>query len=81
MWVLQESVTCNRIEIVKYLLDEKYCDINDTSGDMTALMFGAAYSTPEMVQLLLDEGANKSYIDNSGKTAYDYAVEKLCDIR
>ena len=43
---------------------------------MTALMFGAAYSTPEMVQLLLDEGANKSYIDNSGKTAYDYAVEK-----
>ena len=43
---------------------------------MTALMFGASYSTPEMVQLLLDEGADKSYIDNSGKTAYDYAVEK-----
>lgn len=42
---------------------------------MTALMFAARDSTPEMVQLLLDYGADKSMKCSDGKTAYDYAVE------
>ncbi|MDE6700790.1 MAG: ankyrin repeat domain-containing protein [Acetatifactor sp.] len=75
MWVLQESVSCDRIEIVKFLLDKNYCDVNDTSRDMTALMFAARDSTIEMTQLLLDRGADKNFVDSTGKTAYDYAVE------
>lgn len=75
MWVLQNSVTYDRIEIVKYLIDEKYCDVNDSSRDMTALMFAARDSTVEMIQLLLDKGADVNYSDSQGKTAYDYAVE------
>ncbi len=75
MRVLQHSVSNDRIEIVKLLLDQGYCDVNDTSVGMTALMFAGRDSTPEMVQLLLDYGAEKSYKDSDGKTAYDYAIQ------
>lgn len=77
MWVLQHSVTNDRIEIVKLLLDQGYCEINDCEIDSgkTALMFAAMDSTPEMVQLLLDYGADKSVNDCNGRTAYDIAVE------
>jgi ankyrin repeat protein len=75
MRVLQYSVSNDRIEIVKFLVNENYCDVNDNSVGMTALMFAARDSTPEMVQLLLDYGANKEYKSSNGKTAYDYAVE------
>ena len=75
MRVLQHSVTNDRIEIVRLLLDDGYCDVNDTSADLTALIFAARDSTPEMVQLLLNYGADKSYKDSNGMTAYDYAVK------
>lgn len=74
--VLQHSVSNDRIKIVKLLLDQKYCNVNDTEETgMTALMFAARDSTPEMVQFLLDYGADKSMKCADGKTAYDYAVE------
>ena len=76
MCVLQHSITNDRVEIVKLLLDEGYCDFNNTSVGMTALMFAARDSTPEMVQLLLGYGADKSILSYQGKTAYDYAVEQ-----
>lgn len=75
MRVLQHSITNDRVEIVKFLLDEGYCDVNDTSVGMTALMFAARDSTQEMVQLLLDYEANKNIESSDGNTAYDYAVQ------
>ena len=76
MRVLQHSVSNDRIEIVKLLLEQEYCTVNDTSVGITALMFAARDSTPEMVKLLLDYGADKSIKSTDGKTAYDYAVER-----
>ena len=76
MRVLQHSTTNDRVEIVKFLLDEGYCDVNDSSVGMTALMFAARDSTQEMIQLLLDYGADKSIKSFDGKTAYDYAIER-----
>lgn len=76
MRVLQHSTTNDRVEIVELLLDEGYCDVNDTSVGMTALMFAARDSTLEMAQLLLDNGADKSIQTSDGKTAYDYAVDR-----
>lgn len=75
MRVLQHSVSNERVGIVKLLLDQGYCTVNDNSVGMTALMFAARDSTPEMVQVLLDYGADKSIKCSDGKTAYDYAVE------
>ena len=68
-------VIFDRVEIVKLLLDQKYCDVNDTDSGMTALMVAARNSTAEMVELLLDYGADKSMKCPDGKTAYDYAVQ------
>lgn len=75
MRVLQHSITNDRVEIVKFLLDEGYCDVNDTSVGMTALMFAARDSTTEMVGLLLDYGAAPNVVSTDGKTALDYAKE------
>lgn len=75
MRVLQHSVSNDRIEIVKLLLDQGYCTVNDTSVGMTALMFATRDSTTEMVQLLLDYGADKNIKSSNGKTAYDYAIQ------
>ncbi|MBO7303715.1 MAG: ankyrin repeat domain-containing protein [Clostridia bacterium] len=74
MNVLQHSVSNDRIEIVKLLLDGGYVNVNYSPYGMTALMFAARDSTAEMVQLLLDYGADKSLRDSDGETAYDYAV-------
>lgn len=76
MRVLQHSVSNDRIEIVKLLLEQEYCTVNDTSVGITALMFAARDSTPEMVKLLLDYGADKSILSYDGKTALDYAEER-----
>lgn len=73
--VLKQSVTFDRIEIVSFLLDKGYCDINDRFGSMTPLMFAASDSTVEMVELLLSYGADTKLVSDEGKTAYDYAVE------
>lgn len=75
MEVLKHSIWGDRVEIVKFLLDNKYCNVNDCSIGMTALMFATRDSTPEMVQLLLNYGADKSIISSDGQTAYDIAIE------
>ena len=77
VWVMHNSVSSDRIEIVKFLLDQGYCDVNDVSTGMSFLMFATRDSTLEMVQLLLDYGADKTFRSpDDGKTAYDYAIEK-----
>lgn len=76
IYVLRDSVMYDRIEIVELLLDGNYCDANDASiSGLTPLIFAARFSTSEVVQVLLDRGADKDYIDPEGKTAYDYAIE------
>ena len=75
-WVraLQYGIYNNRISFVKLLLEQKYCNINDTTETgMTPLMFAAINNDENMVILLLSYGASKSARDNQGKTALDYA--------
>ncbi len=75
--VLHRSVSEGRVRTVQGLLDEQYCGVNEkNSSDMTALMFAAGDSTPEMVRLLLDYGADKACEDKYGNNAYDYAAKK-----
>lgn len=73
---LRESVSYERHEVVTYLLENGFCDVNaDIAKGMTALMFAARDSNAEMVTLLLSYGADKTVASENGKTAYEYAVE------
>lgn len=73
--VLQHAVTNDRHEAVSFLINEHYCDVNDMSIGMTALMFAARDSDLSMVQLLVGFGADPSIVTKEGKTALDYAKQ------
>jgi ankyrin repeat protein len=70
------------IEPLKYLLEKiKASDINkkDKNGD-TALMYAAMIDNNEMVDLLLDYGADAYIKDTKGKTAVDLAKGYTVDV-
>ncbi len=73
--VLYHAVIAERVEIIKYLLENHHCDVNVPVYTKTVLMIAAEYHTSEMVQLLLDFGADPNVLSEDGKTAYDYAME------
>ncbi len=59
---IMKAVQCNHIDCVKLLLDSG-ADINAHDADRdgsTALHIACTFSTPEMVKLLLDRGADKT---------------------
>lgn len=62
--------------VVKFLIKENYFDINskDLAGE-TALIVATKNNQAQIIQLLLELGADKSLKDSKEKTAYDYAVE------
>ena len=74
-WVLLECVSNSRLELAIKLLDNDYVDVNDTSRDISVLMVAARDSDLEMVKMLLDRGADPSYVAPDGRTALDYAVQ------
>ncbi len=78
---LQEACLWGRYDIVKLLL-EKGADCNlvwkGINGSKSPLMCTVISNTEEskaIIELLLQHGADKTYIDECGKSAYDYAVE------
>lgn len=49
-------------------------DVNDTTlRGMTPLMYAAIYNQVEIVELLLEKGANLDKKDNMGHTVFDHA--------
>lgn len=70
--ILQLAVQMGGPEMITHLIEEKNVDINKACGDFTPLMWAAKNSTPEMVSLLLEAGADKS-ISINNKTALDFA--------
>ena len=72
--VFCHCVSKNRIEIMRMLLDEGYCDVNTPYRDMTPLMFAARDADADMVTFLLERGADKNAVTDDGETAYDIAV-------
>lgn len=70
--ILQLAVQMGGPEMITHLIEEKNVDINKACEDFTPLMWAAKNSTPEMVSLLLELGADKS-ISINNKTALDFA--------
>lgn len=74
--VLENAAFLNELSVVKYLVEEKNYNVNSTSaGNTTALMYAAKNNSIDVCNYLLENGADKSLKDNSGKNAYDYAIE------
>lgn len=69
------------LQFVKKLIQEYHFDVNEKGYlGQTPLVSFVSYPTilptVEMVQLLLENGADKTLKDDRGKTAYDYAIER-----
>lgn len=59
-------------ETVKKFVEYGY-NVNEMNEDMTPLMFAARYNKVEIIQYLLDKGADKSRQNEKGYTALNYA--------
>ena len=70
------SVRYGNYNVVQHLIKENYFDINslDDLGN-TALITAVKYEQHDILNLLLDLGADPYITDDEGKTALDYAVE------
>ena len=74
---LTYAVHYRNYNAVRYLLENGHFAVDepDPNGN-TALIIAAKYNRLDIAKLLLDLGASKSCADDTGKTAYDHAVEK-----
>lgn len=73
--VLTYATHYRNYNVVNFLLENDYCEVNEIDGNgSTALITAAKYNQIDIVSLLLDYGADKSFTDFAGKSAYDYAT-------
>ena len=76
----------NYVLIVQYFLDNELFSIDEIVDEenRTALMVAVQGQAYDVCEYLLDNGADKTMLDASGKSAYDYAKElndeKLLDL-
>jgi len=69
---LCQAVCKGDMDVVKKFI-EYGADVNETSNGITPLMFAARYNNVEMIQFLIDKGANITAKDTKGYTALKYA--------
>lgn len=72
--IFDMAITYNNIDMVNYFLD-KGIDVNSTKrkSGFTPLMCAACYGRNGIVELLLENGADKNVQDYKGFTAIDFA--------
>ncbi len=80
--LLDDAIASNRIDIVKYLVEECNFDINNPTrkSGFTPLMLAASFSLFEITDYLLKKGANMHTKDKFNLTVFDY-VRKLGQTR
>ena len=76
--VIFDAVKADNLFMVKYLIEERNVDVNlqDKSDGYTLLIQAVEYGNINIVEYLLDKGADKSPTDANGKTALDIAKVK-----
>lgn len=77
--VLLFAVSRHRLEITEKIISSGVCGVDAMDDNTTALMvatgkWNGRNLDPDLVQLLLDFGADPTIRDDNGYTAYDYAV-------
>ena len=76
--VIFDAVKADNLLMVKYLIEERNVDVNlqDKSDGYTLLIQAVEYGNINIVEYLLDKGADIIKTDIEGKTAIDIAKEK-----
>ena len=81
--ILMYAARANDLTLLKYLIEKKGMDVNDVVQDPysknTALIIAVKFSDlsfadPQVVKYLLDQGADKTMTDETGRTALDWAI-------
>ena len=79
---LQEACLWGRYDVVKLFLEEG-ADCNlvwkgiwGSKSPLSCAVLSGAEESERIIRLLLQYGADKTYVDYCKKTAYDYAVER-----
>ncbi len=67
-----KAIMAGDIDTVKKLIDLG-ADVNERSVGMTPAMFAARYNKPEILKLLIEDGANLKAKSDKGYTARKYA--------
>ena len=72
--LLDEAIVTGSLELVKYLVEEKQMDVNQTKrkSGFTPLMQAASYGYTDIVDFLLEKGADIHARDNSGLNVLEY---------
>ncbi len=71
---LDEAIVTGSLELVRYLVDEKGMDVNRTQrkSGFTPLMQAACYGYTQIVDFLLERGADIDARDSSGLNVVEY---------
>jgi len=71
---LDEAIVTGSLELVKYLVEEKHMDVNQTKrkSGFTPLMQAACYGYTDIVDFLLEKGADIHARDNSDMDVLEY---------
>ena len=78
---LQTACLWGRFKIVRTLLESGAdCNLSwkgiwGSKSPLSCAVISDAKESEAIIELLLEYGADKTYVDECGKTAYDYAVE------
>ena len=75
----QSSTNPGEFPIIEMLLASSGCDVNlgDTEGT-TPLMVASRHSSPSVLLILLEAGADPTLVDHERRTAFHYATERNC---
>jgi ankyrin repeat protein len=74
-----EAAAYGFVERVREALDEDPSRVDETAGPGTALHHAALWGHPEVVELLLERGADPSIRNGDGETALDIASGQIED--
>jgi ankyrin repeat protein len=66
------AISKGEVDVVKKFI-EYGADVNETTNGMTPLMYAARYNQVEIINLLLEKGANAKAKDERGNTALNHA--------
>ncbi len=72
--LLDEAIVSGDLELVRYLVEEKGLDVNETrrKSGFTPLMQAASYGYTDIVRYLLEKGADIHARDSSNLTVLEY---------